>query len=89
MALYTEKNTLPFGVNPAGIPSHQKYVDKFHFPFPLLSDPDREVTRAYGALKPDGKGVQRSVVLITRDGKVAFARRGAPGPDESLAALDA
>ena len=87
--MYTGKNTQPFGVNPAGIPSHQKYVDKFQFPFPLLSDPDRAVAGAYGALKPDRKGVQRSVVLITQDGKVAFARRGAPGPEESLAVLDA
>ena len=68
----------PFGVNPAAIPSHQKYVEKFRFNFPLLSDADRTAGHAYGVLKPDGKGFVRSVVLIGRDGTVRFAERGAP-----------
>ena len=66
---------------------HRKYVAKFDFPFTLLSDPDRVVAQAYGATKPDGKGVQRSVVLIARDGRVIFAERGAPGADQSLTAI--
>jgi peroxiredoxin Q/BCP len=74
----------PFGVNPAGIDAHRKYVEKFQFNFPLLSDPGLKVAGAYGAVKPGGAGVQRSVVVIGRDGKVVFAARGAPGADESL-----
>ena len=89
MAVYQQRNVQPFGVNPASVASHDRYASKFAFPFPLLSDPDRAVARAYGALKADGNGIQRSVVVITREGVVAFARRGAPGPDENLAALDA
>jgi peroxiredoxin Q/BCP len=88
MAMYREQNVQPFGVNPASVPSHERYVTKFQFTFPLLSDPERVVSRAYGVLKPDGKGIQRSVVLIHREGTVVFARRGAPGPDESLRGLD-
>ena len=88
MASYDEHAVQPFGVNPASVESHQKYVEKFGFTFPLLSDPERAVARAYGALKPDGKGIQRSVVLIRKDGTVVFARRGAPGADESLPALE-
>jgi peroxiredoxin Q/BCP len=77
----------PFGVNPAGIPSHQKYAEKFRFNFPLLSDPDRTAGHAYGVLKPDGKGFIRSVVLIARDGKIVFAERGAPRTPRILAPL--
>ena len=77
----------PFGVNPAGVDSHKKYAEKMKFNFPLLSDPDRAVAGAYGAVKPDGQGIQRSVVLVGKDGKVLFAARGAPGADEVLAAL--
>jgi len=77
----------PFGVNPAAIPSHQKYAEKFRFNFPLLSDPERSVADAYGALKPDGKGVIRSVVLIGRDGTVLFAERGAPKTARILGSL--
>jgi peroxiredoxin Q/BCP len=77
----------PFGVNPASVESHKKYVDKFKFPFPLLSDPDKAIATAYGALKPVGLGIQRSVVLIEKDGSVVFAVRGAPSPAEVVAAV--
>ncbi len=77
----------PFGVNPAGAESHARYAAKLKLPFPLLSDPARVTARAYGALKDDGKGIARSVVLVEQDGTVVFATRGAPGAQEVLAAL--
>lgn len=76
----------PFGVNPASIESHRGYVDKMHFNFPLLSDPERTIARAYQALKDDGKGIQRTVYVIGRDGTVRFAQRGAPPVDEIVGA---
>jgi len=63
-------------------------VDKFKFPFPLLSDPDKAIATAYGAVKPLGVGIQRSVVLIEKDCTVVYAVRGAPSPAEVVAALD-
>lgn len=81
---YEQMNVKPFGLNPAGIASHQRYAEKFRFQFPLLSDPDRAAADAYGALKDDGKKIQRSVVLIHQDGQVVFAEHGAPGADISL-----
>lgn len=78
----------PFGVNPAGVDSHHKYATKMGFNFPLLSDPDRAIARAYHALKDDGRGIQRSVYVVTRDATIAFAQRGAPPVDEIVAAVD-
>ena len=72
----------PFGVNPAGVGSHAAYVEMMHFNFPLLSDPDRAIARAYHALKDDDRGIQRSVYLVRRDGSIAFAQRGAPAVDD-------
>lgn len=77
----------PFGVNPAGVDSHHAYVEKMGFNFPLLSDPDRAIARAYNALKDDGKGIQRTVYVIGRDGTVRFAQRGAPPVDTIVAAV--
>jgi peroxiredoxin Q/BCP len=74
----------PFGVNPAGVDNHLRYAQKFRFNFPLLSDQSREVAGAYGALKEDGKGIIRSVVLVQRDGMVRFAERGAPPAERVL-----
>ena len=84
---YKAANVRPFGVNFAGVDSHLKYANKLKLPFPLLSDPERTTIAAFGALKPDGQKIQRTVVLVNRDGTVGFAARGAPGPDESLASL--
>jgi peroxiredoxin Q/BCP len=85
MAKFREAGIQPFGVNPAGIDSHASYVQKLHFNFPLLSDPDRTISRAYHALKDDDRGIQRSVYVVDRDGTIAFARRGAPPVDEIVA----
>jgi peroxiredoxin Q/BCP len=78
----------PFGVNPASIESHKGYVDKFKFNFPLLSDPDRAMAGAYHALKDDGKGIQRTVYVIGKDGTVRFAQRGAPAVADVVAAVN-
>ncbi len=84
---FEQAGVQPFGVNPAGVESHQKYVDKFRFPFPLLSDATRSIARAYGALKDDDRGIQRTVYVVTRDGSIAFGRRGAPSVDDIIAAV--
>jgi thioredoxin-dependent peroxiredoxin len=81
---FRDAGVQPFGVNPAGVDAHRRYVEKFHFTFPLLSDAGREAARAYGALKPDGKGIVRTVVLVRRDGRVQFAERGAPPAERIL-----
>lgn len=78
----------PFGVNPAGIASHAKYVSKFGFNFPLLVDEDSAIAAAYGAVKEDGRKIQRTVIGIGRDGTIRFAMRGAPPPGEVVAALE-
>ncbi len=84
---YQAKGVQTFGVNPASVPDHEKYVAKFRFNFPLLADSHREAATSYAALKPDGKGILRTVYLIGRDGRILFGKRGAPGADEILAAL--
>jgi peroxiredoxin len=78
---YSSHHIRPFGVNPATAQSHTAYAAMLHLPFPLLSDPDLEISGAYGALKPDGHGIARSVCLIDHDGRVLYSQAGAPGAD--------
>ena len=87
MAKFQAAGIQPFGVNPAGVASHAGYVSKFRFNFPLLSDPDRAMARAYQALKDDGQGIQRTVYVVRRDGSIVFAQRGAPPVDDIVAPL--
>ena len=81
LPLYERHQIRPFGVNPASAESHAGYAARLRLTFPLLSDPDLAMTRAYGALRPDGGTIARSVVLIERDGTVVYSQAGAPGAD--------
>ncbi len=76
---YTDHDIRPFGVNPASVEKHTAYAEKLGLPFPLLSDPDRMISTAYGSVRPIIPGIARSVCLIERDGTVLYTQAGAPG----------
>lgn len=84
---YEAHGVRPFGVNPASAESHRAYAGRLGLPFPLLSDPGLAISRAYGAVRPDGSGISRSVVLVDRDGSIRYSQAGAPGADVVLESL--
>jgi peroxiredoxin Q/BCP len=73
-----------FGINAQSAKSHKKFVEKQHFPFPLLVDSDKKVVTAYGT---KGLLTKRTVYGIDKDGRIVFAQRGLPGTDGVLAAF--
>lgn len=77
----------PFGVNPAAVERHASYASRLRLPFPLLSDPGLAVSLAYGAVRPDGREIARSVCLVDRDGTIRYSQAGAPGADIVLESL--
>lgn len=77
----------PFGVNPAPADRHAEYAERLQLPFTLLSDPDLDLSRAYGAVHPGAASISRTVVLVEQGGIVRFAQPGAPGADLVLDAL--
>ena len=87
LPLYERHQIRPFGVNPASAESHAGYAGRLRLTFPLLSDPDLAMARAYGAIRPDGQTIARAVVLIERDGTVVYSQAGAPGAAIVLEAL--
>jgi peroxiredoxin len=80
-------DTEPYGVNPGDAASHRAFIERQGFPFDLLVDEGRLVADAYGAVKPDGSGIQRTVVIIGKDGRVIFREQGAPPPADLLDAI--
>jgi peroxiredoxin len=74
-----------YGVNPAAAASHTKFARKLSLPFPLIVDHGGHIARLYKA----GLWllVRRSVYVVTPDGTVAAAWRGAPPVEEILAAI--
>ena len=82
---FDRANAMILAVNNNTVEAHQAYCRKRGLNFPLLSDSDLRIARAYGAEK--GGRTSRKVVVIGPDGKVAFDRNGMPTDDEILGAL--
>ena len=65
------------GVSCDDLASHQRFTDKFHLTFPLLSDPDATVAKAYGVYKQKSMygrtywGIERTTFLIDEQGRIA------------------
>src|SRR6478735_675622 len=70
------------GVSPASTKSHAGFAEKYSLPFPLLADPDKVLSSAYGAWGKKqnyGKeymGIIRSTFVVGKDGRVAAVYRG-------------
>ena len=64
------------GVSPDSVASHQKFKAKYNLPFPLISDPEKKIIKAYGAWGPkklygrEYEGLIRSTFVIDEEGKI-------------------
>ena len=58
------------GVSPQGTDSHRRFAEKHGLNFMLLSDTDKQVTKAYKLDGPLGIGVRRGTYLIGKDGRI-------------------
>ena len=65
-----------FGVSTDSIESHQEFIKKHGLPFPLLSDSDQEIVKAYQAWTEKSingekrMGTERTTYLIGPDRKI-------------------
>ncbi len=80
-------DTEPYGVNQADAASHLAFIEEQELPFDLLVDDGLQVAHAYDALKPEGKSINRTVVVIGKDGRIIYRATGAPPPEEIIAAI--
>lgn len=65
-----------FGVSPDSAKSHQKFINKYQLPFPLLTDEEKSIAQAYGVWVEKSfmgikhMGVERSTFVIGPSGKI-------------------
>ena len=71
-------------MNPQSASSHARFKDKHQLPFPLLVDSGKRVAERY---RCGGLFVRRTVYLIGPDGRILFAERGMPSPDQVMKAI--
>ena len=85
------------GVSPDSVESHKKFKAKFRLTFPLLSDAQKKIVRAYGVWKEKSlygrttMGIERTTFVIDEAGRIAkvFPRVKVDGHfDEVLEALN-
>ncbi|MFO0956175.1 MAG: thioredoxin-dependent thiol peroxidase [Isosphaeraceae bacterium] len=72
-----ELGAVVIGISPDGVASHRKFSAKQALNFPILSDPEAAVCRAYGVWKEKAMygrkflGVERTTFLLDLSGKIA------------------
>jgi len=70
-------NAEVLGVSRDSVKSHDNFAQKYEFPFPLLSDKDETVCKAFDVIKEKNMygrkvmGVERSTFVIDKDGNLA------------------
>ena len=90
---FTEKGAVVIGVSKDTAASHKKFEEKYHLPFILLADPEKEAIQAYDVWKEKNRygkatmGVVRTTYLIDESGVVvkAFTKvKAAENPQQML-----
>ena len=72
-----EQGIVVLGVSKDSVKSHEKFAQKYNLNFPLLSDPNAETIKAYGAwgqkkfMGREFEGILRQTFLINPEGKIA------------------
>ncbi len=75
-AQFKQKGAIVLGVSTDSVKSHDKFVEKFNLPFPLLADEDKSIAKAYGVwgekkfMGVKYQGVHRVTFLIGPDGRI-------------------
>ncbi len=89
---YQGVNAAVFGVSTDSLASHRTFIDKYGLPFPLLSDEDGKIVRAYGVWVEKNlygqktMGTERSTFVIGPDGHIKEIFRRVK-PDEHADAV--
>ena len=92
---FAKHNTKIVGVSRDSINSHEKFKDKYKFPFELLSDSDEKVCALFDVMKQKNmygkkvRGIERSTFLIDEKGVLRQAWRKVRVEDHVAEVLEA
>ena len=81
-----------FGVSVDSSQSHARFIEKYQLPFPLLSDPDKDIVNAYGVWVEKSMygrkymGTERSTFVIDGTGRISSIFRKVK-PEEHVAVV--
>ncbi|MGL4232161.1 MAG: peroxiredoxin [Casimicrobium sp.] len=87
-------NAIVVGVSRDSVKSHDKFCEKYEFPFTLLSDEDEALCTQFDVIKMKNmygkqvRGIERSTFVIGADGKIAKEWRGVKVAGHAQEVLD-
>ena len=64
-----------FGASVDPLDTNKKFAESLGLDYPLLSDPDKNVARAYGVVSGDRTTAARWTFYIGKDGKILYIDR--------------
>lgn len=84
-----EKGAVVFAINHADQESHKTFAKKYRFPFPLLTDTNKNISKKYGAIRKlfTQTLIKRTVVVIDKSGRIRYQKHGMPKESEILKAI--
>jgi peroxiredoxin Q/BCP len=85
---FAKLDTVILGISTDKLDAQQQFTEKEHLNFPLLADPDKKVTKAYGVLNADRGFANRVTFVIDKKGivrKIYLKVDPEKNPDEVLA----
>jgi len=90
-AAFRQLDVAVLGVSLDDTDSHEAFAKKYRLPFPLLSDVDGEVAKAYGSLGGFGpiRYAKRHTFIIDPDGRIARLWRKVKPADHGSELLEA
>jgi len=75
-AAFKQQGAVVLGVSVGPVKAHDKFVEKYQLPFPLLADTDKQIVQAYGVWGQKSfmgrkyQGIHRVTFLIGPDGRI-------------------
>ena len=81
MSQLQSRNAVVFGLSADTVESHKQFADKEKLNFPLLADPDKKVSKAYGVLNEKSGRANRSTFVIDKKGVVRKVYTGVKPAD--------
>ncbi len=93
-AQFVKAGVAVFGVSRDSLASHERFKQKFAFPFELLSDPNETACAIFGVMKLKNmygkqvRGIERSTFAIDGEGRIAREWRGVKVPGHAQEVLD-
>jgi peroxiredoxin Q/BCP len=87
-------NAVVIGVSRDSVAKHRKFADKHDLRFTLLSDPEAETIKAYGAwgdkkfMGREFEGIKRNTYIISPKGEIVKTYEDVKPQDHALAIID-